>query len=90
MDEDEAEGLNFLYEYWEQLAIVNGQKITPLKDFLGQCLGERNGGILFIGCGKEDGNRFILKLDSDFHLYKRIDDTGEDKKDWEWIGDITN
>ena len=66
----------------------NGGEITELKDFLEQCLGEHKGGLLFIGCGEEDGNRLVLKLDLDGHLYKRISDTGDDDADWEWIGDI--
>ena len=90
MDEDEREALDFLNEYWEDIFIINNQKITPLTDFLGQCLGEHSGGILFIGCGKEEGNRFVLKLDLSDHFYKRISDTGDDEKDWEWIGDIAN
>lgn len=88
MDESEREALDFLNEYWEDIFIINNQKITPLADFLGQCLGEHGGGILFIGCGKEEGNRFVLKLDLDGHFYKRISDTGDNEKDWEWIGDI--
>jgi len=90
MDEDEGYDLDFLNEYWESMLMINDREVRPLTDFLKECLGERNGGLFFLGCGKEDGNGLVLKLDSAGHLYKRISDTGDDEKDWEWLGDIVD
>ncbi|GEM_PF-3103953 len=90
MDEDSENDLDFLNEHWKSLFIQNGREIAELKDFLRECLGEHKGGLLFIGCGREEGNRLVLKLDLDGHLYKRISNTGDDDEDWEWIGDISD
>ena len=86
MDEGDSD-LDYFHENWDDLSIINGNEITLLKDFLGKCLGEHNGGLLFIGCGKEDGRSLVLKC-QDGHCYRRIAETGNNENDWEWIGDI--
>ena len=88
-EEDSDSDLDYFHENWEDLFIVNDKKITPLKDFLGKCLGEHNGGLLFMGCGKEKGESFVLKCEEG-HCYRRIAETGDGELDWKWIGDILN
>ena len=86
MSEEDSDS-DYFHENWGDLFIINDKKVMPLKDFLGKCLGEHNGGLLFIGCGAEKGKSFVLKCE-DGHCYKRIAETGNNENDWEWIGDI--
>lgn len=77
---------------WRRLFLIDdfcGKEIK-LISFLKGSLGRHGGGVLFIGSNEEEGNLVILKCDENDNCYKRIGDTGDDEKDWEWIGILIN
>lgn len=72
---------------WKLLILVDARnQQIPLKSFIKASLGRHKGGVLFVGCGKEDGENLVLKSDSENNCYRKVDDTGDDDRDWEWMG----
>ncbi|MBU6142127.1 hypothetical protein KGO95_03375 [Patescibacteria group bacterium] len=56
--------------YWDKCAIVleKSKETIKLCDIFSQCLGERYEGLLFLGAGILEDQRFVLKLDTDTRL----------------------
>ena len=72
---------------WRKFALVDEDDV-PLTVFLKECLGEHKGGLLFMGCGEEEGNTWILKVDDLDGCFRKIGDSGDDEQDWQLIGTL--
>lgn len=72
---------------WQSLYLVKERKGCLLTDLFKSCGGDLRGGIMFYNHQDEI---VILKCEEGGHCLKKVDDTGDDEKDWEWIGDIVD
>ena len=77
--------LDEFQEDWEDLTLLNGDQMTELNSFLTECIGEVGGGLFFYN---KKGDKVILKCEEGGHCLKKVDDTGDEEKDWKWIGDL--
>lgn len=77
--------LDDFQEDWRLLLLLKEGDTTRLSDVYTECIGEVGGGLFFYD---NKGEKIILKCDEDGHCFKKVADTGDYEKDWEWIGDL--